>query len=133
MEALNREGFELKRSSVYLHLLPWNHRPIEGRRHVTTAPVKIYKSQNSKHASHWSTKFTHASIRSLEQLAAFFGLAFLHKMTMLKSLLGWPLQSSKHSCSCTSNIRSRCPIMILLWLLNTSWYPRLLWYEACQR
>ena len=25
-EALNREGFELKRSSVYLHLLPRNHR-----------------------------------------------------------------------------------------------------------
>ena len=76
MEALNREGFELKRSTVYLHLLPWNYRPIEGRRYVTTAPVKIYKSQNSEHASHWSTKFTHVSIRSLEELAAIFGLAF---------------------------------------------------------
>ena len=41
-EGLNREGFELKRSSVYLHLLPRNHRSIEGKRHVTTAPVKLY-------------------------------------------------------------------------------------------
>ena len=41
-EALNREGFELKRSSVYLHLLPRNHRLTEGKRHVTTAPVKLY-------------------------------------------------------------------------------------------
>ena len=41
-EGLNRERFELKRSSVYLHLLPRNHRSIEGKRHVTTAPVKLY-------------------------------------------------------------------------------------------
>ena len=62
-EALNRKGFELKRSSVYLHFLLQNHRTIEGKRHVTTAPVKLYKSQNSKHASQ-------PSIRSPEELAA---------------------------------------------------------------
>ena len=72
-EALNREGFELKRSSVYLHLLSRNHRSIEGKRHLTTAPVKLYKSQNSKHASHPSTKFARALIRSLEELAAILG------------------------------------------------------------
>ena len=69
-EALNCKGFELKHYSVYLHLLPWNHRTTKGTRHVTTAPVKLYKSQNSKHASHPSTKFACASIRSLEELAA---------------------------------------------------------------
>ena len=69
-EALNREGFELKRSSVYLHLLPRNHRTTEGKRHVTNAPVKLYKSQNSKYASHPSKKFASESIRSLEELAA---------------------------------------------------------------
>jgi len=74
-EALNREGFELKRSSVYLHLLPRNHRTIEGKRHVSTAPVKLYKAQNSKHASHPSKKFAQASIRSLEELAAILGPA----------------------------------------------------------
>ena len=37
---------------------------------MTTAPVKLYKSQNSKHASHPSTRFVRASIRSLEELAA---------------------------------------------------------------
>ena len=36
---------------------------------MTTAPVKLYKFQNSKHASHPSTKFARASIRSLEELA----------------------------------------------------------------
>ena len=72
-EPLNREGFELKRSSVYLHLLPRNHRTFEGKRHVTTAPVKLYKSQILKHPSHPSTKFARASIRSLEELAAILG------------------------------------------------------------
>ena len=74
-EALNREGFELKRSSVYLHLLPKNHRTIEGKRHMSTAPVKLYKAQNSHHASHPSKKFAHTTIRTLEELAAILGPA----------------------------------------------------------
>ena len=75
MEALNREGFEFKHSSVHLHLLPRNHRTTEGKRHVTIAPVKLYKSQNSKHASHTSTEFARASIRLIVELAAILGLA----------------------------------------------------------
>ena len=74
-EALNREGFELKRSSEYLHLLPRNHRTTEGKMHVATAPVKLYKSQNSKHVLHPSTKFALVSIRSLKELAAILGPA----------------------------------------------------------
>ena len=74
-EALNHEGFELKCSSVYLHLLPRNHSTIEGKRNVTTAHVKLYKSRHLKHALHPSTKFARASIRSLEELAAILGPA----------------------------------------------------------
>ena len=74
-EALNREGFELKRFSVYLHLLPKNHRTIEGKRHISTVPVKLYKAQNSHHASDPSKKFAHATIRALEELAAILGSA----------------------------------------------------------
>ena len=69
-EALNRKSFELKRSSAYFHLFPRNHRTTEEKRHVATAPIKLYKSQNSKHASHPSTKFSRASIRLPEELAA---------------------------------------------------------------
>ena len=58
---------------MYLHLFPRNHRATERKRHVTTAPVKLYKSQNSKHASHPSTEFVRVSIRSLEKLAAILG------------------------------------------------------------
>ena len=64
-EALNYEGYDQKRSSVYLRLLPRNSRTLEGKRHVHTTPVKLYKSQNSKHSSHISTKFARSSIRAL--------------------------------------------------------------------
>ena len=40
-EALNHEGYDLKRSTIYLHLLPKNSRTIEGKRHIRTAPVKL--------------------------------------------------------------------------------------------
>ena len=46
-EALNREGFELKRSSVYLHLLPKNHRTIEGKR-----TRQLHRSNFTKHKTH---------------------------------------------------------------------------------
>ena len=72
-EALHQEGYDLKRSSVYLHLLPKNSRTIEGKRHVYTAPVKLFKAQNSKHASHVSTRFARSSIKALEEIATILG------------------------------------------------------------
>ena len=42
---------------------------------MTTTPVKLYKSQNSKYASYPSAKFARASFRSLEELAAILGPA----------------------------------------------------------
>ena len=73
-EALHQEDYDLKRSSVYLHLLPKNSRTIEGKRHVYTAPVKLFKAQNSKHASHVSTKFARSSIKALKEIATILGL-----------------------------------------------------------
>ena len=71
--ALNREGYDLKRSSVYLHLLPRNAKTIEGKRHINTAPVKLLTAQNSKHADHISQYFARSSIRSLEEIATVLG------------------------------------------------------------
>ena len=72
-EALNHEDYDLKHSKIYLHLLPKNSRTIEGKRHIRTAPVKLYKSQNSKRSAHVSTKFSIFSIRALEEIAAILG------------------------------------------------------------
>ena len=70
---MNYEDCDLKCSSVYLILLPKNSPTLEGKRHAFTAPVKLYKFQNSEHSSHFSTKFARPIIRALEEIAAIFG------------------------------------------------------------
>ena len=42
---------------------------------MTTALVRLYESQNSKHALHQSTKFARGSFRPPEELAAILGPA----------------------------------------------------------
>ena len=51
-DALNREGYTLKRSAVYLHLLPRNAKTRERKRHVTTAPVKLISAKTLKPSIH---------------------------------------------------------------------------------
>ena len=72
-EALNREGYNLKRSSVYLCLLPRNSIPKEGKRHVTKTPVKLISAKNSKHKNHPCTNFAKATTNALEELAGLLG------------------------------------------------------------
>ena len=51
MEELNREGYNLKRSFVWLDLLPRKSQTVECKKHVHLSSVKLYKSQNSKDSS----------------------------------------------------------------------------------
>ena len=67
--ALRSEGFDLQRSLGYLRLIPRNVRTIEGKKHVRTAPVKLLRSQNSKHNSHIGAMFARSTIRHLEEIA----------------------------------------------------------------
>ena len=71
--ALRAEGFDYSRSAVYTHLIPRNVRSVEGKRHVTTAPVKLLRSQNSQHKSHDAAMFARCTIRHLEEIAGFLG------------------------------------------------------------
>ena len=72
-EALNREGYSLKISPVYLRLLPRNSITKEGKRHVTAAPVKLISAKNLKHQNHPCTNFAKATINALEELAGLLG------------------------------------------------------------
>ena len=71
--AQNREGYSLKRLSVYLHLLPRNSITKEGKEHVTTAPVKLISAKNSKHRNRPCTNFAKPTIYALEELAGPLG------------------------------------------------------------
>ena len=44
MVALQKEGYQLQRSSVHMRLLPKSARTTEGKQHARTAPVKLFQA-----------------------------------------------------------------------------------------
>ena len=72
-EALKGQGYNLSRSSVYLHLRPRNQASREGKRHVNSCPVKLIKPENKEHKYHPDTKFARATISNIEELASILG------------------------------------------------------------
>lgn len=72
-EQLKTLGLQLSRSATYLRLLPQNSFSREGKRHVSTVPVKLIRAQNDLKKKHIDTEFATASIRYLESLASFLG------------------------------------------------------------
>ena len=67
-EKLNHLGFKISRSATYLRLLPRNSQIIEGKRHVSTVPVKLRRAQNDECNGHPGMFFCKVSIRALEIL-----------------------------------------------------------------
>ena len=63
----------MKRSSVYLCLLPRNSIAKEGKQHLTTTPVKLISAKNSKHQNHPCTNFAKDTINVLEELVGLLG------------------------------------------------------------
>lgn len=72
-EKLHEEGFQISRSATYLRLLPRKSNTQEGKRHVTTVPVRLCKAQNDLHAQHTDSSFATVSIRYLEEVASLLG------------------------------------------------------------
>jgi len=72
-EKLNEDGFQISRSALYLRLLPKRSCSVEGKRHVSTVPVKLMKAQNDAHAHHVDGLFCTATIRHLEELSSMLG------------------------------------------------------------
>ncbi|CAB3979549.1 Hypothetical predicted protein [Paramuricea clavata] len=72
-DELQKRGYQLSRSAVYLRLLPRKSLSIEGKRHVKTAPVRLIRAQNTQHRNHPDTKFARSSIQSLEEIASLLG------------------------------------------------------------
>jgi len=70
---LVKKGFSISRMGTYLRLLPRNSNTIEGKRHVSTVPVKLIRAQTDLHKSHVDTSFAVTSIRYLECLASLLG------------------------------------------------------------
>ena len=70
---LNDDGFNIHRGGVYLHLIPKRSSSLEGKRHVTTVPVKLIRAQNDSHAKHVDQKFCLSTIKHLEEISSTLG------------------------------------------------------------
>lgn len=68
-QELRKIGFDISRSGTYLRLIPRKSNSAEGRRHVSTVPVKLIRAQTDHHKSHLDSKFAETSIHYLENIA----------------------------------------------------------------
>ncbi|XP_055611608.1 uncharacterized protein LOC129758171 [Uranotaenia lowii] len=72
-EALLQKGFQISRSSTYLRLLPRRSNTEEGKRHLSTVPVKLLRATNDQHSKHQDGEFCTATINMLEELSSLLG------------------------------------------------------------
>ena len=68
-----KKDFAVSRSAVYTRLLPKRSSSLEGKRHITTVPVKLIRAQNDLHSKHPDMYFCTANINRLEEIASLLG------------------------------------------------------------
>lgn len=68
-----KKDFAVSRSAVYTRLLPKRRSSLEGKRHITTVPVKLIRAQNELHSKHPDMYFCTANINRLEEIASLLG------------------------------------------------------------
>lgn len=89
----------MKRNAVYIRLIPRCWRSHEGKRHVSTVPVKLIRATNDLHSEHVDSKFCTAAIRYLEELASVLGpseVLFLNKQTPLMMHVEYRIRLPDH-------------------------------------
>lgn len=70
---LKQNGFHLSRSTVYTRLIPKRSLSLEGKRHITTVPVRLIRSQNDSHSKHMDGRFCASTLHHLEEIASLLG------------------------------------------------------------
>ena len=72
-DEVTKMGFTLSRQALYLRLLPKRHNSSEGKRHVTTAPVKLCRASNDQRSKNPDRWFGANCMEQAEELASLFG------------------------------------------------------------
>ncbi len=116
LDELTRElkiiGFNLSRSGVYLRLVPRNWATTEGKRHITTANVKLKRAENEEHRQHSDAKFAKATFDSLMTLASTLGphdVACLSQDDKAKVPLGLPAANKQSTILMNLEYRIKLP------------------------
>jgi hypothetical protein len=91
--ALQDHGFAISRAGTYIRLIPRRATSNEGKRHVTTVPVKLMKSANDLRHHHSDAHFAAATVHYLKDLAVTMGdkcVFFLSQDDKARVPLGLP-------------------------------------------
>lgn len=72
-QALLEKGFFLSRTSLYHRILPKRANSNQGKRHVTTVPVKLVKATATQRKKHQDAHFAMATVNFLKNLAIVLG------------------------------------------------------------
>ena len=67
---LEKEGMEIKRSTLYMRLIPRRKNSIYGRRHVRVVPVQLRKPQFDGRKEHVSARFCFATSKMIREFAS---------------------------------------------------------------
>lgn len=77
---LEKQGYTLSRSALYLRLVPKRWMSHEGKRHVETVPVRLKRPECDSHKQHMDSRFASRVIFDLEEVCSVLGpkqVAFL--------------------------------------------------------
>lgn len=66
-------GYKISETALYYRLMSKNPNTRDGRRNVTTVPVRFSQAQLNLHKNHQDQSFCTAIIRSLETIASILG------------------------------------------------------------
>ena len=70
---LNKKGFLLKRSAMYIRLVPKRCGSLHGKTHVTTVPVKLIRASNDKRAKNPDRYYAAMIMQHTEEIASLLG------------------------------------------------------------
>ena len=71
--AVHSLGYIVSRSALYLRLLPCSQTSIQGRKHVSTLPVKLVRPQNDLRRKHPDRMFCSESSKAADAIAKYLG------------------------------------------------------------
>ena len=71
--AVHSLGYIVSRSALYLRLLPRSQTSIQGRKHVSTLPVKLVRPQNDLRRKHPDRMFCSESSKAADAIAKYLG------------------------------------------------------------
>jgi len=105
---LSKLGYSLSRSALYLRLMPRRGNTSEGKRHVSTVPVKLLRPENSLRKKNIDRMFAKSFCDDMFEVCKLFGpkaVLFMSNDDKARIPLGLAAANLQARCLCICNTR----------------------------